>query len=165
MRNNTRFIEAIISDIDSTLADTRHRHHLSPTHNENTTWDDYALACADDAPMWGSIRVLQEFFKCGHSVHLISRRGETSRALTESWLRKYEVPFSTLRLHGPHDSEDSASYKIQHIRYLQERGMRPILILEDWPEITARITEETGIPVLTVNPLYSDLRTESFAKI
>lgn len=165
MYNNTHFIEAVVSDIDSTLADTRHRHHLSPAHNGDNTWIDYAQACANDAPMWGPIRVLQAFAKLGHSVHLISKRAETVRSLTDSWLNKYEVPFNTLRLHGPLDPEDSALYKIQHIRYLQDRGMRPILILEDWKPIADKVEKETDIPVLCVNPRYDDLVMKSFAKV
>lgn len=170
-----RFLQCVISDLDSTLRNTKQRHHLAPKKGAkaqgdgvldhvHADWLDYAMACAEDVPMMGPIMVLRMARAHGHAIHIVSGCSEEARSLTEAWLYKHDVPFDTLRMHSAHDVTNNAEYKIQHVHYLQERGFEPILFLEDWPSVARQIERETGVPVLLVNPDYEDTPMGEFEK-
>ena len=147
-------MEVILSDIDSTLSDTRQRRFACPTVNPTRTWAEYAMLCSQDKSIPGAVRTLRMFHSAGYGVHLITGRPEVARRLTEGWLRQHEVPYEELRMR-PNSLDPSISLKVAYIEVLRQRGYEPVLFLEDWPEEAAAI-EAAGVPVLCINPRYRD---------
>ncbi len=153
-KSDSRFLDAVVCDIDSSLADTRHRHHLSPHRNKESTWEEYSMACDKDTVIRGTALVLKAFLDLGHSVHLVSRRKDVAYDKTRQWLKNNAVAYNTLKLHSSGDLEDGGEFKVDYIGYLRRIGFNPILVIEDWPAEAHYIESNTGLPVLVVNPCY-----------
>ncbi len=148
-------MDVVVSDIDSTLADTRHRRHLCPTVDPTRTWDDYAFDCLLDTPIAGPIALLRMLHAAGYGIHLVSNRPASAAGETRTWLAGNHIPYEVLRLRGP-DEELSDGLKLRYLREMRTFGYHPVLCLEDWPATAAAIEEAEGVPVLCVNPRYSD---------
>lgn len=144
-------------DLDSTLCDTSHRHHLVLPGDEraHTDWVAYSMACENDAPIEGTcrlVRLLATHFR----IVLVSSRDEQSRALTEAWLVAQGIPFDELILGGVDGAPAGlADFKVHHVGALLERGEQVALVIDDMPGLPAAM-EALGVPVLTVRPPYDD---------
>ena len=145
--------DIVISDIDSTLADTRHRRDLCPTVNPESTWDAYAAACAADAPIHGVIAVLRLLHAAGCDIHLVSDRPVAVGPITKRWLARHEVPWNALDLLAAGVALDGARRKVDCLRRLRAAGRTVALVIEDWPAQAAALEAE-GVPVLCPNPRY-----------
>ncbi len=135
----------VLADLDSTIADTRHRRHLCPTVDTSKTWTDYALGCADDTPITGPIALLRTFAAFGDDIHIVSHRDPAARDLTAAWLDRHHIPYSALNL-GVH--------KVTYVMHLRAAGHDIRLAIDDDPDIAAAY-ESVDLPVVCVNPRYS----------
>jgi hypothetical protein len=149
---------AVIFDLDSTTRDTRHRWHLAPVAPD-TDWDPYALACADDLPIAGTITLARLLYPY-HQVHFCSGSNEVSRGATLEWLCKHQVPHDALYQRPRWDHRPNLEVKVDYIRYLRSMGIEPALFVEDHPDVKAAIEEQAGVPVLGVNPFYPTDRSK-----
>ncbi len=152
-------MEVVLCDIDSTLADTRHRRHLCPTVDPTRepgpyAWDTYAMACGGDTPIAGTVTALRMFYAAGYGVHLVSNRPHLVLQPTVTWLAQHRIPYSNIRLRQGEETFDS-DLKVRYLGLVRARGYHPVLFLEDWPAEAAAI-EAAGVPVLCVNPRYGD---------
>ena len=141
-------------DLDSTLCDTSHRHHMVLDGDErvNTDWVAYSLACADDARIEGTCRLVRMLAE-HHKIVLISSRDEQARSLTEAWLAEHNVPYDELILgDGTVGLEE---FKAHHVAALIERGETVELVIDDLTTLPATLAP-LGIPVLTVRPPYGE---------
>lgn len=147
--------EVVCFDLDSTLCDTRHRHHLvlPGEERDQTDWVAYSLACADDAPIEGACRLLRLLARHWRIV-LVSSRDEQARPLTERWLAEHGIPYDELILGGtdgaPAGLED---FKVHHVRTLLDAGLRVVLVVDDLPTLPAAMAA-IGVPTLSVRPPY-----------
>jgi ribonuclease J len=144
-------------DLDSTLCDTSHRHHLVLPGDEraNTDWVAYSMACENDAPIEGTCRLVR-LLATQFRIVLVSSRDEQSRALTEGWLAAQGIPFDELILGGVDDAPAGlAEFKVHHVGALLERGEQVALVIDDMPGLPAAL-EPLGVPVLTVRPPYDE---------
>jgi hypothetical protein len=151
-RSPARGRTTICVDLDSTLCDTSHRHHMVLEGDEraNTDWVAYSLACADDARIEGTCRLVRMLAE-HHRIVLVSSRHEQARSLTEAWLAGHDVPYDELILgDGTVGLEE---FKAHHVAALIERGETVELVIDDLPTLPATL-ESLGIPVLTVRPPY-----------
>jgi hypothetical protein len=141
-------------DLDSTVASTVHRRHVAQAimagESDPSAWDDYAMMCAKDAPIAGSVALMREM---PHGFHVaISGRSALAEDLTWEWFFEHDVPFraALLRIHG--DYSPNAEYKIRVLRELEAQGADVRLFFEDWQEAAIEIAEGSGVPVFGVNP-------------
>jgi ribonuclease J len=142
-------------DLDSTLCDTSHRHHLVLPGDErdNTDWVAYSLACENDAPIEGTCRLVR-LLSAHYRIVFVSSRDEQARPLTEEWLRVHDVPFDRLILGGVEGAPAGlAEFKVHHVATLLEQGEHVALMIDDMPGLPAAM-EPLGVPVLTVRPPY-----------
>jgi len=142
-------MEVICSDLDSTLADTRPRRHLCPTVDKGRTWEEYAMACSNDKPIAGPIRLLRMLSAAGYGIHIVTNRPECARKLTLAWFDKYEVPCDQLVMPA-YDGPVIETHKLAHIARIRRAGYEPLLFIEDWAE-TAKAIEAVGVPTLCLN--------------
>lgn len=154
---------AIIWDKDSTLADTRHRHHMIDAIRAGApgapTWDDYSLACTDDAPIEGT-RKLMQLLARDHLNIVVSGAADGAGYLISLWLQQHEFPVDQIILRADGDSTPNEEFKTQVIRRLQEQGLLPVLAVEDYEPAARAIREELHLPVLGVTAFYPDLAVQ-----
>ena len=144
-------------DLDSTLCDTSHRHHLvlAGEERDDTDWVAYSLACEADAPIPGTCRLVRLLAR-DHRIVLLSSRDEQARSLTETWLAEQGVPFDELILGGVDGAPRGlAEFKAHHVAALIERGEQVALVIDDLP-ILPEALAPLGVPVLTVRPPYGE---------
>lgn len=143
----------ICVDLDSTLCDTSHRHHLVAEPREETDWVAYSLACPDDAPIEGACRLVQ-LLAPHYRIVVVSSRDDQARGLTEAWLAAHEIPYDELILGGgngaPAGLED---FKAHHVGEIVRRGDKVALMVDDLPSLPEAL-QSLGVPVLTVRPPY-----------
>jgi hypothetical protein len=139
-------------DLDSTLADTRHRFHLiGKIKAGEATWDEHSLACANDQPIESAI-ALMRLLAPHHAQHIVSGRSAIAEKLTHGWLARHHVPFDEIALRHPDDFTGNAQIKIDYVRKLRERGLTVVMFFEDYPPVAQQILEATGVPVVTLTP-------------
>lgn len=151
---------AVVYDLDSTVAHTQHRWHLTPKEGNNLTWADYSMACKGDTPLEGTVARMRLDWP-QHEVHICSGRSGEALELTKEWLAEHGVRpwYDYLALGEIGDTRSNAQIKIDYIKHLEASGRREVvLVYEDWDIIAREIRAATGVPVLGVNPFY--IRTE-----
>lgn len=146
-------MKVCIFDLDSTLSDTRQRHSLSPFVDSSKTWDDYSLASANDLPMQGTIALVRMLIP-NYEIHILTGRRESALEVTKAWLAKYKVPYDVLRMRKESDPFTNEEYKVEYLISLLDRGLNPVLFINDWPEECEEVEKRVGIPTLCVNPRY-----------
>ena len=141
-------------DLDSTLCDTSHRHHLVAEVPEETDWVAYSLACADDAPIDGVCRLVQLLAQ-DYRIVVVSSRDRSARELTEAWLEAHEVPYDELILGGGDDAPAALEdFKVHHVGEIVRRDGEVALMIDDLPGVRDAM-RGLGVPVVTVRPPYS----------
>lgn len=148
-------------DLDSTLCDTEHRHHLIDRVN-GTDWAAYSAACVDDELVHGVAALVHLAYQTMDEVHFVTGRMESSRAETVAWLME-NLELSedvTHNLHmddtesGDHVTEfgSHAAYKVHRITELAKRLDAVVVFhVDDYPEVAAKLAE-AGIPCVCVRP-------------
>lgn len=143
----------VIYDLDSTVADTRHRWHLTPRNNPSSDWEKYSLACTGDTVIAGTAKRMElDWYQ--HEVHICTGRSAAARELSSTWLDTHVGRFwDHLEMRPAGDTTANGLFKVQYIHRLREQGKRVELFYEDW-EVSARDIETAGVPVLGINPFY-----------
>lgn len=158
--------KAAFFDLDSTLANTLHRHEIISKDIETPTdWLSYSLACYDDVPFAGVAALARILKEAGYLIVVISSRHEQARALTMAWLSKYSIDVTDVVLRGENETQDHVEYKIMKVRQWLDRhpSVRGALMVDDWEELREPFEEALQFPLLLVNPAYIS-RNNSVAK-
>lgn len=145
----------VMSDLDSTLFDTQHRHHMADECLMTGNWDEYSKASVDDDLIVGTAATLRLLYPV-HQIHLVSGRSEVAREVTESILGQFGVPYDKLVMYDRSlwpEKPTNGALKVHYIQTMRNLGYQVVLFLEDWSE-TAEAIEAVGVPVLCVNPRY-----------
>lgn len=139
-------------DLDSTIANTHHRHH-TVNGIENPDWEAYSMLCSDDEPIMATVTLMHVFRRNGWDIVIISGRDECAFDLTYEWLRKHMIPFDHFILRAPGRSgEHNHSIKVEQVQRLRQEGTYDIqYFVDDWPPVKPAM-EEIGIPTLIVQP-------------
>lgn len=137
-------------DLDSTLADTRHRRGLVPIDPRTAAdWLPYAIAAGEDAPVPGTIRMARMFASAGHGVYIITARPRTPEiaGITAEWLTRHDVPCDRLFL-MPGGLSSVSDWKRGVVTEIL-RESTVALAVDDWYQNCDMFTE-LGIPTLHV---------------
>ena len=144
--------DTIIVDLDSTVADTRHRSHMTPHNNPASSWDSYSMYCGDDVPIRGTIKMVNLLFR-HHRVRIISGRSIHAAEVTKAWLEEHRMRWDFMRLRHEDDPENPVEYKRAVLDELN--GENIVLGVEDWPAVV-EMWESRDIPTVCINPRYQD---------
>lgn len=153
-------MDAIIFDIDGTLANTSHRvHHVK---NGNKNWDAFFGKMGEDTPVLGVTWLAEELAHGvrvgGVTAHLflVSGRPDSYRAVTVAWLHE-NVPMlfdmsEALLMREAGDHRSDVEVKREILKGIQGQGYDVRLAIDDRPSII-KMWQDEGIPVLQVpNP-------------
>ena len=149
-----------IFDLDSTLADTRHRHKFADKVKAGeATWEQYSKMCVDDVPYPGVVKLAQTLSKLGKII-ILTGRDNVAHDETVQQLKDFGVVYNVLRMRSPNDPYGSVDYKVGIIKEWLALGFEIELVVEDWPPIIDAL-EALGVPCLCVNPRYEEANPES----
>lgn len=129
--------DAVIFDIDGTIADITHRlHHIK---GEKKDWNAFFAACPQDEPIAPIINLVRIFDAVGFKILLVSGRSDKVVGETASWLAQHRVPFMSMymRKDGDHRNDDILKEEILNglikdgyvIRYVVDDRSR---VVEMW---------------------------------
>lgn len=142
-------------DLDSTLCNTGHRHHMIDRVN-GTDWDAYSMACVDDVPVAGLVTACRLLALVPNIViHGLSARMEVANENTMKWMAQHGVPLEKVWLddRGVGDYKPGythADYKLERLRQIEKAtGMKVILHFDDYPDV-GYVFDKAGIPTVCV---------------
>jgi HAD superfamily, subfamily IIIB (Acid phosphatase) len=150
-------INAVGWDLDSTVFNIQHRKHMLPLIKEKkATYSDYSLMCVNDTVLPGRVEMMTAFTEAG--LVNIGISGRNDIALEQTWevIFKFNVPLGKVILRSEGDHTPNGVYKVRRLRELETLGYNIRFFLEDWREAGEYITRETGIPVIILDPCYSN---------
>lgn len=87
-------LQAVIFDIDGTLANINHRLHFIKT--ENKDWDNFFAHMDKDTPIESMIKLCNLMYQQEHKVLVVTGRPDNYRELTQSWLKQQGVDYHEL---------------------------------------------------------------------
>lgn len=148
----------VVFDLDSTLADTRHRQWMIPlikaTNNKGPTWDGYSVACEGDTPIASTV-FLARWFNEVNDIVIVTGRSEAARQLTVNWLLYHSIPFTRLIMRPAGDRTPNPIFKVEAIDQLSDEGHEVRLVVDDYQAVADAMRHYyPDIPVLIVNPGY-----------
>jgi hypothetical protein len=150
---------AVLFDLDSTLRNSRQRHHLAPKRvdgalDPTADWHDYSAAGIHDEPMVGPITALKLHYP-HHQTHIISGSNGSAMNYTVGWLDTYVglQYLDHIQLRADGDRTPSGLYKVSYARKVEARGVKVVLVYENWVP-AVRELQEAGFPTVCVNPCY-----------
>lgn len=141
-------IDAVIWDLDGTLADVRHRLHL--IRQTPPDWRGFFDATRHDLPHPEALRLNRILSRTLVPV-IVTGRPEDNRQITVDWLHRHEVCWH-LMLMRP-DGEERPDYvvKVEQALSLRERfGLNPVMAFEDRPRVVEAM-RDAGIYTLAAD--------------
>ena len=155
--------DAIIFDIDGTLADASHRRHL--VTGGNRKWPRFFDEMVNDPPHAG-VCLLAELLGghplaiSGHlKLFLASGRPETHRKQTEDWLLEHVPGYfgaaEALLMRAAGDYRADTEVKREMLHAIREQGFNPRIAVDDRPSII-EMWQSEGLTVLDVRTWKDD---------
>ncbi len=99
-------LQAIIVDIDGTLANISHRRHLA----ENKDWGMFFKNMNTDTVNPWCNQIIKRFKK-DHHILLVTGRGEEYEVATKLWLRKWGVSYDQIFFRPKKDNRNDSIIK------------------------------------------------------
>jgi predicted kinase/uncharacterized HAD superfamily protein len=138
--------QAVIVDVDGTLADASHRIHYLKGKKD---WKAFFDAMGDDA-LHTDIRRLVELFRfSGYTIILLSGRPEDYRRITENWLQKHNVRYDFLFMRKFNDKRQDSIIKPELYRSYVAPFFRVDYVLDDRNSVV-QAWRNLGLRVLQV---------------
>lgn len=137
-------MDTVIFDLDGTLACGKHRLHLLPRPEDShrtESWDDFNLACANDAPITDNIVLCRDLYHA-YEVIILTGRCDVSMEQTKGWLAEHSVPHDRLIMRPASDNRRDIEFKDQALR---EIGLDRIRCCFDDLEHVARHIRSLGV--------------------
>jgi len=117
---------AVMFDIDGTLADTRRRAHLLPYECslawqdwKHELWTKYNDDCINDPVIESNVELLRLFAANEFFIFISTNRPINVHAQTISWLNRNNIPVNGIQMRMC--SSSPAVLKMGHARWLMER--------------------------------------------
>ena len=122
-----------VIDLDGVLADVGHRlHHLERRPKD---WAAFFAGLADDPLLPEGLAVARRLSE-EHRVVYLSGRPERTRARTQAWLDRHDVPRGRVLLRRDHDRRPSRVLKVGVLRRLAAQAEVAVLVDDD-PQVCA----------------------------
>lgn len=140
--------DAVIFDIDGTIADMSHRlHHIQ---GDNPDWDAFHADVDKDSPIHHIMDILTGLVKLNqHTIILCTGRMEHCRIATEYWLEQYNVCYHHLLMRPNGDHAPDYEVKKAMLEKLEASGFEIQMVFEDRTQVV-NMWREAGIPCLQV---------------
>lgn len=121
--------DAIIFDMDGTLADCSHRLHFVERAGKKD-WERFFAGCSEDTPRLEILRLAQEL-SLKNKILIASGRPERLRRVTENWLKSFEIPYDRIYLRKNDDRRGDGIVKSEMLDLIKAHGYKPWLVVDD----------------------------------
>lgn len=135
----------IVWDLDGTLACGKHRLHLLPKPedaNVTSGWLRFNMAAGGDSPIEDNIKLMLTNAVAGYHTVILTGRSDDAMEITLDWLRKYEVPYTSLIMRPKDDHRKDIEFKEEKLR---EIGLDRILCCFDDLEHVVKHIRSLGV--------------------
>lgn len=137
-------------DIDGVLADATHRQHLLASRWRD--WDAFFEAAGRDG-LLAQQAVLLDTIGQDHVIALVTARPAWIATLTQGWLTEHDVRWDVLIMRSNADFRRSSEMKTAAVWQLRQRGLEPVLALDDDARNVAAYAR-LGIPCVYIHSGY-----------
>ena len=138
--------EAIIVDIDGTIANVDHRIHLVRKPNKN--WKLFFEKMNDDKPIEQIINKIKELHDDGLKILIVTGRPETYQSITSAWLNKH-LPFEEFELIQRKKNDNRPSYQVKKSILIELKKKYKIKFFLDDKEEDINMYLNEGCQLLT----------------
>lgn len=151
-------MRAVLVDLDSTICNTQHRHHLI-NRDGPTDWEAYSMACDEDTVIEPVRKLLTMIFARDVLFLFVSGRNVCALGKTVKWLDDHEVLYDAVYLRPRKNVMSNEEFKEHMLKTIIKRYTRMYedfeveLAIDDYLP-TREMYERNGIPCLIVNPCY-----------
>ena len=138
--------KAIISDVDGTISDRRHRlHHLE----QKKDWESFFLALINDPPIQKTLNQIENLLPKYDALIFVTGRPEKYRSLTNKWIKTNTnfINYNLLMRENKDYRQDVIIKKEMLCKIKKE--YETDIVFEDQDEIAAMWTQEGLNCVLT----------------
>ena len=133
--------EAIIVDLDGTLADITHRRIY--VEGKKKDWKNFNKnIIKDDLNVW--CREIIRRMISDHHVLLVSGRTDELREETEEWLKKHDVPYTDLIMRKQSDHRDDTIVKKEIFEEKIKPQYNVLFVIDDRAKVV-RMWREIGL--------------------
>ena len=147
--------EALIVDIDGTLANVDHRLRFirdeAGVLKKDRDWHAFHKACIDDEPFTWCKDLVSLYKEKGHHIFLITGRGEEYLEQTLNWLKKHGVHYDDLYMRPLGDQREDHIIKKEIYTQKIEQSFDVSFVLEDRKSVVA-MWRESGLTCLQCAP-------------
>jgi hypothetical protein len=130
---------AIICDIDGTLADVGDRHPF-----------DFHLVDRDTVKH-ATAEAVRVFHRAGYAIILLSGREESCRDLTIGWLQRNDIPFDSLHLRRTGDRRKDNVVKREMYNQVVLGKYSVLLVLDDRNQVVDMWRKDLGLACFQVD--------------
>ena len=139
VEQNPDLPKALICDLDGTLAILKGRNPFD------------ASTCEEDKLNIPVATLIRNYYQMGFKIILISGREEKSRKMTETWLKKYEIPFEELYMRKEADFRKDSVIKREIYDENIFSKLQIEFVLDDRNQVVDMWRNEVGLPCFQVN--------------
>lgn len=142
--------DAVVFDIDSTLADSSKRaaRMINRENRHLTDWLAYAMASGEDAAT-STAQLAKLFHRLGVTVGLCTFRPESSRDVTQKWLAAKGIEYEFLVMSKDDTEMRPVEYKVAALERISE-SFKVLMHFDDSWEICQAVENLLGIPAVCV---------------
>lgn len=142
-------MDAVLFDLDGTLADNEHRSHFVRIKPRN--WRAFFLAQDKDSLIEPIGHIVRETYKHGlHKVIIFTARPDDYKEMTEAWLKKHNIPYHAIYMREGKDNRDDEIIKKEMLDKVKQDGYKPIAVFDDRPKVV-RMYRREGLLVFPVD--------------
>jgi len=142
----TKLKQAVVFDIDGTLANAEHRLHFLAESPKN--WTGFFEAMDRDTGH-GDIIYLASMLSRTWPILIATGRPSDYRDVTMAWLDRYSVHYDQLYMRPAGDHRDDGIIKSEIHDLMIEDGYRPWIVFDDRDRVV-KMWRDKGIRVLQV---------------
>lgn len=134
MDNHISGKQAVIFDVDGTIADIQHRRiFLSQTPPD---WIEFNKNMGGDIPNKPVVSLYKTLWSSGvYELILVTGRNEKFRKITEQWLVWNEIPFSRLLMRRDKDNRSDHLIKEEILNRLETEGSNIAFVVDDRQQV------------------------------
>lgn len=144
--------QAVIFDIDGTLANVEHRTHWVRSQPKN--WPAFNRAMVFDTVYPQIVELLKMYHAWGYTILIASGRGDDTRDITINWLDNVVGLagwYSQLYMRSSRDSRPDDIVKSEILDQMYLDGHTPTIVVDDRPSVL-RMWRDRGLFTFAVGP-------------
>lgn len=142
-------MKVFVFDIDGTLANNQHRTYWISSYPKN--WKACDAAIPYDTPHQDIIWLLDTLVRPDSRIILCTGRSESTRQVTEEWLKKHSVYWDNLYMRKDGDYRKDSIVKVELLKQITFDYAKPYIWFDDRQQVVDAIRDQ-GIRVLQVAP-------------